>query len=228
MPVFNESRWIEAIVQKVLTQKVEGISDVELVIVDDGSTDGTQEHLKKLAQKYGQQICLYAHEKNMGKGAALQTAIQHMSGDLCIVQDADLEYDPHDYPLLLEPIIQGRADCVYGSRFIGMQSKRVLYFWHYVGNKLITWLSNMFTNLNLTDMETCYKAFRCNVLKSIRLRSQRFGFDPEVTAKIAKKKCRIFEVGISYNGRTYEDGKKITWWDGVQAILLIIKYRMVD
>ncbi|MCD4781642.1 MAG: glycosyltransferase family 2 protein [Candidatus Omnitrophica bacterium] len=228
MPVYNESRWIDEIVRKVLSQTVEGIREVELIIVDDGSTDDTSEHIKQLAEKYGQQICLYFHEKNKGKGAALQTAIQHMSGDICIVQDADLEYDPHDYPLLLEPIIQGRADCVYGSRFIGKQSKRVLFFWHYVGNRALTLLSNMLTNLNLTDMETCYKAFRSTVLKSIPLRSRRFGFDPEVTAKIAKKKCRIFEVGISYNGRTYEDGKKITWLDGVQAILLIIKYRIID
>ncbi|VAX35395.1 Glycosyl transferase, family 2 [hydrothermal vent metagenome] len=224
MPIYNEKEFLEDIVKKVLRQQVVGIDEIELIMVDDCSCDGTIEVVKDLAQKYPQQIQAFYHEHNKGKGAALKTAIGKMTGDICIVQDADLEYDPADYPLVLEPIIQGRADCVYGSRFLGGRSKRVLFFWHSLGNKFLTLLSNMFTNLNLTDMETCYKAFRCDILKSLPIESSRFGFEPEVTSKIAKKKCRIYEVGISYQGRTYEEGKKITWKDGVQAIWTILKY----
>ncbi|MBU4332829.1 MAG: glycosyltransferase family 2 protein, partial [Candidatus Omnitrophica bacterium] len=177
--------------------------------------------------KYTNKIVPVFHDKNMGKGAAIRTAIDKMTGDICIIQDADLEYDPSDYPILLEPLVDTRADCVYGSRFVGSQSKRVLFFWHYLGNKFLTLLSNMFTNLNLTDIETCYKAFRCDVLKSIPLQCNRFGFEPEITAKISKKRCRIFEVGISYSGRTYDEGKKITWKDGIKAMFLIIKYGVI-
>ncbi len=228
MPTFNEVDYIEEIVSRVLKQRVNGISDMELIIVDDASTDGTREKIRRLCQHYSGKIKAFFHDKNTGKGAALKTAIKQMSGDICIIQDADLEYDPKDYSAMLEPIIDGRADCVYGSRFSGSQSKRVLFFWHYVGNKFLTLLSNMFTNLNLTDMETCYKAFRSDILKSIPLRSNRFGFEPEITAKIARRKCRIYEVGISYNGRTYEDGKKISWIDGIKAIFLIIKFGIID
>ena len=227
MPSYNEEDWIEQIVEKVIRQKVEGINDLEIVIVDDASRDRTKEIILALKKKYGAQIISVFHEKNCGKGSAVRTAIENMTGDICIIQDADLEYDPADYPLVLEPLISGRADCVYGSRFMGGQSKRVLFFWHYLGNKFLTLLSNMGTNLNLTDMETCYKAFRCDILKSIPLQCKRFGFEPEITAKIARRRCRIYEVGISYSGRTYEEGKKITWVDGIKAIFLIIKFWFV-
>jgi len=228
MPVYNEAKTLQKIVDKVLLQQITGVGSVELIIVDDCSADGSQEILKTLQRKFPQQIKACFHEKNKGKGAAICTAIEKMAGDICIVQDADLEYDPADYDKVLEPILNGRADCVYGSRFMGSGAKRVLFFWHYVGNKFLTLLSNMFTNLNLTDMETCYKAFRCEILKTIPIRSQRFGFEPEITAKISKRRCRIFEVGISYSGRTYEEGKKITWIDGFQAIFIIIKYWLVN
>ncbi|MCA9407085.1 MAG: glycosyltransferase family 2 protein, partial [Candidatus Omnitrophica bacterium] len=228
IPTYNEENWVEAIVERVLKQPVEGITQRELVIVDDGSKDATRSIIEKLAQAHKDIIFYEFHAVNQGKGAAIRRAIEKMTGDICIIQDADWEYDPADYPLVLEPIIQGRADCVYGSRFIGSQSKRVMYFWHYLGNKFITLLSNMTTNLNLTDMETCYKAFRCNILKTIPIRCNRFGIEPEITAKIAKRKCRIFEVGISYSGRTYEEGKKITWFDGVKALLVILRFWIMD
>ena len=228
MPVYNEKMWLEKIVEKVLQQKVPGIDQQELIIVDDSSTDGTTEIIQKLKNKYPGRIQTVFHPQNFGKGAALKTAIDHMSGDLCIIQDADLEYDPSEYHLMLEPIISGRADCVYGSRFIGTQAKRVLFFWHYVGNCLITLLSNITTNLNFTDIETCYKAFRGSIIKTIPIRSQDFGFEPEITAKIAKRKCRIFEVGISYSGRTYQEGKKIRWTDGFKAIFVILKFWILD
>ena len=228
IPVYNEKRWLEALVAKVEQQKIPGVISKEIIIVDDGSTDGTRDLVRQVASKYPNSIKSYFHEVNSGKGSALHTAISKMTGDICIIQDADLEYDPADYPLIIEPLIQGRADVVYGSRFAGSQAKRVLFFWHMVGNKFLTLLSNMCTNLNLTDMETCYKAFRCDLLKTIPLRSKRFGFEPEITAKIAKRRARIFEVGISYNGRTYQEGKKIGWKDGFQAIYLILKYWLVD
>ena len=224
MAVYNEEDWLEKIVAKVLKQKVDGIHDLELIIVDDNSLDRTRAIIEDLSSKYPGKIVPVYHYVNSGKGAALRSAIDKMTGDICIIQDADLEYDPAEYPLMLEPIIHGRADCVYGSRFVGSQSKRVLFFWHYVGNKILTLMSNMFTNLNLTDMETCYKAFRCDILKTIPIQCNRFGFEPEITAKIAKRKCRIYEVGISYAGRTYEEGKKITWVDGVKAIFYIVKF----
>jgi len=228
MPVYNERQWIEKIVHNVLKQKVPGITSMELIIVDDGSTDGTREIISGLSRKFSNQIIVVFHQKNSGKGAAVKTAIETMSGDVCIIQDADLEYDPGEYALVLEPIISGRADCVYGSRFTGTQAKRVLFFWHYVGNRVVTLLSNLLTNLNFTDIETCYKAFRAEVIKSIPLRSKDFGFEPEITVKIARKKCRIYEVGISYSGRTYGEGKKIKWTDGLKAIFIILKYWFID
>ena len=228
MSAYNEIRWIEQIVKKVLEQRVDGVDQLEMIIVDDASTDGTAEVIRKLQHQHPREILTIFHPKNLGKGASLRDAIEKMSGDICIIQDADLEYDPGEYALILEPMIDGRADCVFGSRFVGTQSKRVLFFWHYVGNKFLTLFSNLCTNLNLTDMETCYKAFRCDILKSIPLRSERFGFEPEITAKVARRRCRIYEVGISYRGRTYEEGKKITWRDGVKAIYTIIKFAFID
>jgi len=224
MPVFNEKRWLDKVAKKVLEQRIKGIREVEIVMVDDGSTDGTREIVQELGEQSKGKIISVFHEKNSGKGSAIHSAIEKMTGDICIIQDADLEYDPADYAFILEPLINGRADCVYGSRFVGKDSKRVLYYWHYLGNRFLTLMSNIFTNLNLTDMETCYKAFRCDLLKTIPFRCNRFGFEPEVTAKIAKRKFKIFEVGISYNGRTYEEGKKISWVDGVKAILVIIYF----
>ena len=228
MPVYNEEKWIETVVNNILREKVLGIDDLELIIVDDGSTDKTKSIIEKIHHRYPKKITPIYHKKNSGKGAALRSAIEKMSGDVCIIQDADLEYNPSDYANMLEPFLTGKADCVYGSRFITTKSRRILFFWHYLGNKMLTFLSNLFTNLNLTDMECCYKVFRCDLLKGIKLSSNRFGFEPEITAKIARRKCRIYEVGISYNGRTYAEGKKITWVDGVKAIYQIIKYRFVD
>jgi glycosyltransferase involved in cell wall biosynthesis len=197
----------------------------EIILVDDCSTDGTREILKGMEGRDSLRI-LY-HDINRGKGAALRTGFSHVTGDIVIVQDADLEYNPKEYPVLLEPILDGRADVVYGSRFLG-GPHRVLFFWHYLGNMVLTTLSNMFTNLNLTDMETCYKVFKKSVLDSISLKCNRFGFEPEFTAKIAKLPIRIYEVPISYSGRDYSEGKKIGWKDGVAAIWFIIKYRFTD
>lgn len=224
MPVYNERDYIEAVIKRVLDT---GMPD-ELVIIDDFSRDGTRDILKKVEKEWPAEGCrlkLVFHEKNMGKGAALRTGFKEVSGDILIVQDADLEYDPRDYGKLMAPILEGKADVVYGSRFMG-DSHRVLFFWHMIGNKALTFFSNMLTNINLSDMETGYKAFRTEVIKDIRLESDRFGFEPEITAKVAKKRCRIYETSISYAGRTYEEGKKINWKDGVAAFWHIIKFNL--
>jgi len=227
IPVYNERETLLEIVRRVLAAPVD--IERELIIVDDFSTDGTRELYPTLEKEFPQaRIRVFQHSTNQGKGAALRTGFREATGDIIIVQDADLEYSPNDYPKLLKPILDGRADVVYGSRFIGGDEHRVLYFWHSVGNKFLTLLSNMFTDLNLTDMETCYKVFRAEVIKGITIKSNRFGVEPEVTAKIARGKWRIYEVGISYSGRSYEEGKKITWKDGVKAILAIIRFAFTD
>ena len=218
IPVYNEKDTVEEIVKRIRQSSIE---DIEIVLVDDCSTDGTREILKGLETVV--EKVLY-HDLNLGKGAALRTGFKEVTGDCVIVQDADLEYDPSEYSFLMQPILDGKADVVYGSRFSGMGPRRVLFYWHYVGNRFLTTLSNIFTNLNLSDMETGYKMFRREVIQSINIQENRFGFEPEITAKIARKKCRIFEVGISYYGRTYEEGKKIGWKDGLRAIYVILKY----
>jgi glycosyltransferase involved in cell wall biosynthesis len=224
IPVYNEYATLEEIVRRVLRVDV-GMSK-ELVIVDDFSTDGTRELYKSLRQKHADaDIRVFLHEKNQGKGAALRTAFEEANGDIFLIQDADLEYDPSDYPRLLKPILDGKADVVYGSRFIGGDAHRVLLFWHMIGNRMLTLMSNMMTNLNLTDMETCYKVFRAEVLRGMRLRAKRFTIEPELTAKVARGHWRVYEVGISYAGRDYNEGKKITWRDGLAAIFAIMRYR---
>lgn len=223
IPVFNEVKTISAILEQV--EAVDLPCDKEIVIVDDFSTDGTRELLQK-PDIIGTTRVFY-HNKNQGKGAALKTGIAQARGDIIIIQDADLEYDPQEYPKLLQPILDGKADVVYGSRFMGSGPHRVIYFWHYIGNTFLTLLSNMFTNLNLTDMETCYKAFKKEVLNQVEIEEKRFGFEPEITAKFAKLNCRIYEVGISYSGRSYQEGKKIGWRDGFRALWCIIKYNLL-
>ncbi|HUT58647.1 MAG TPA: glycosyltransferase family 2 protein [Phycisphaerae bacterium] len=222
IPVYNERDTIAGIVDRVRAAMPE--IEKEIVIVDDFSTDGTRDRLKELDSAADVRV-LY-HDRNQGKGAGLRTGFAAATGDAVVIQDADLEYDPQDYPKLLKPILDGRADVVYGSRFAGGESHRVLYFWHYVGNKFLTFLSNCLTNLNLTDMETCYKVFRREIIQSIRIEEDRFGFEPEITAKIAAMGCRIYEVGISYSGRTYEEGKKIGWKDGMRAVWCMMKYNL--
>lgn len=221
MPVYNERATVASVVRAVLEQPEVG----ELIIVNDASRDGSGEELERV-KATDPRIKVFHHEVNQGKGAALQTAISHATRDVVLIQDADLEYDPAEYPLLLGPILKGKADAVFGSRFIGSQEHRVLYFWHSVGNRFLTLLSNMFTNLNLTDMETCYKAVRREILQSLVLKENRFGFEPEVTAKLSRMDLRIFEVPVSYNGRTYAEGKKIGWKDGIRAIWCILKYNL--
>jgi glycosyltransferase involved in cell wall biosynthesis len=226
IPVYNEKQTLKALVEKVKSLDLSSLNlDKELVVVDDCSQDGTLDVAQGLADEG--KIRLIRHQQNQGKGAALQTGFQNARGDILLIQDADLEYNPEEYPKLLKPILDGKADVVYGSRFMGGEPHRVLYFWHYLGNKFLTLLSNITTNLNLTDMETCYKVFRSEVLKAISFKEKRFGFEPEVTAKVARLGCRIYEVGISYTGRTYKEGKKINWKDGLRALWCIFKYAVV-
>ena len=222
IPCYNEAGTIEAIVDAVLASS---LPDPELIVVDDGSTDGSAEVIARAVAPKVKRVI--THPLNRGKGAALRSGFQAATGDIVIVQDADLEYDPRDYPRLLQPILEDRADVVYGSRFSGGESHRVLYFWHSVTNKALTLLSNMLTDLNLTDMEVCYKVFRREVLERIQIEEDRFGFEPEITAKVAKLGCRVYEVGVRYAGRTYAEGKKIGWRDGLRAVWCILKYNLL-
>ena len=219
IPIFNEVNSIKALIESVKAVDLYK----EIICVDDYSTDGTRQILAELADETTK---IYYHDRNMGKGSALRTGFSKTTGDIVIIQDADLEYDPQQYPKLIQPILEGKADVVYGSRFVTGDYRRVLYFWHMLGNNFLTLLSNMLTNLNLTDMETCYKVFRKDILEKIFIEENRFGFEPEITAKISKMDIRIYEVGISYSGRTYKEGKKIGWKDGISALRCIIKYNL--
>ena len=223
IPCYNELNTIDTIVDAVNRSPY---PDKEIIVVDDCSRDGTAEKLRREIETAGVVSKVIYHQVNQGKGASVRTGIQAATGDIVVIQDADLEYDPNEYPRLVEPILKDKADVVFGSRFAGGDAHRVLYFWHRVGNGILTTVSNMFTNLDLTDMETCYKAFRREIIQSIKIEESRFGFEPEVTAKISKLQCRIYEVGISYYGRTYAEGKKIGWRDGVRALYCIIKYNV--
>lgn len=219
VPVYNEKNTIKEIINRVNNVNIEK----EIIIVDDGSSDGTREILKEIENTQDNIIIIF-HDNNKGKGAALRTGFKTVTGDVVVVQDADLEYNPQEYHKLLKPILDGRADVVFGSRFLGSEEHRVLFFWHYVGNKFLTLISNMFTNLNLTDMETCYKMFKREIIERIEIEEDRFGFEPEITTKVAKMGCRIYEVSISYSGRDYSEGKKIGWKDGLHALWCIFKY----
>ena len=220
IPCYNESKTILSLIEAV---KNSPVKSREIIIVDDGSYDGTRDILNQLNDP---EVRIIFHSKNKGKGAALRTGFSEAKGDICIVQDADLEYDPQEFPIVIQPILDGKADVVFGSRFQSGRPHRVVYFWHRIGNGLLTLMSNLFTDLNLSDMETCYKAFRREVIQSVNIRENRFGFEPEVTAKISKMEIRIYEVGISYYGRTYDEGKKIGWKDGVRAVYCILKYNL--
>ncbi|MCB0442550.1 MAG: glycosyltransferase family 2 protein [Flavobacterium sp.] len=225
IPAYNEARTIHFILNKINQVVLHDSLVKEIIIVNDASTDDTEKAVLAFQNNYFEEIRYYKHHSNMGKGAAIQSGIKEASGDYIIIQDADLEYDPNEYNILLKPALEGYADVVYGSRFMGGKPHRILFFWHTIGNRFLTFLSNMFSNLNLTDMETCYKLFDAKILKSIPLKEKRFGFEPEITQKIARiKGIRIYEVGISYYGRTYEEGKKINWKDGFRAIWCIFKY----
>ena len=222
IPCYNERSTIEEIIDRV---KASSYPHKEIIVVDDCSTDGTRELLRgEMGERVDKVVF---HEKNQGKGGALRTGFREATGDIVIIQDADLEYDPEEYATIIAPILAGKADVVYGSRFMGSEAHRVLYFWHRLGNGLLTLLSNVFSNLNLTDMETCFKAFRREIIQSIEIQECRFGFEPEITAKLARKRCIIYEVGISYYGRTYEEGKKIGWRDGLSALRCILKYNLL-
>lgn len=233
MPVYNERATLDEVIPRVLAVPQEVAEagspklEIELICVDDGSTDGSREILVQLQARYPQ-IRVLLQSKNMGKGSALRRGIQESTGDYVLIQDADLEYDPSEYPLVLRPLVEGKADVVYGSRFLGSGPHRVLYFWHSVGNWILTLISNALTNMNLSDMETCYKAFRREVIQSIPIEENRFGFEPEITVKIAKRRLRVYEVGISYWGRTYEEGKKIGWRDGFRALFCLLKYTFTE
>ncbi len=225
IPAYNERHTVENLLNRVARAPLPENLELEMVVVDDGSTDGTRDLLRELEKRADPPFRLVEHQENRGKGAALRTGFEHATGDIILVQDADLEYNPRDYPVLLQPLLEDEADVVYGSRFLG-GPHRVLFFWHYVGNRALTTMSNMFTDLNLSDMETCYKVFRSDVLKRLKLTSNRFGIEPEITAKVAKANVRIYEVPISYHGRTYAEGKKIGWRDGVSAIWAILRYNL--
>ena len=229
IPVYNESKTIEDLVQRVINVPI----NKEIILVDDGSSDGSISIASNIVTEFSNdqnQIRLIQHDVNQGKGAAITTGFKVATGDIILVQDADLEYDPKEYPRLIKPIIEGKADVVYGSRFLGGHAHRVLYYWHFLGNKFLTTLSNCFTNLNLTDMETCYKVFASHVIRDVAptLKQKRFGIEPELTAKIARRKFRVFEMSISYDGRTYADGKKISWKDGISAMWCIVRYGISD
>ena len=223
IPVYNERQTVELLLKRVEAAPYEK----EILLVDDASTDGTSQILERLAHDHRDHVRLFLHTRNRGKGAAIRTAIEHVTGDIVIIQDSDLEYDPQDYSRLLEPILDGHADVVFGNRFHG-GPHRVLYFWHYVGNRFLTNLCNMATNLNLSDMEVGYKVFRAEILRSLRLKSDRFGIEPELTVKVARLGCRVYEVPIAYHGRTYAEGKKITWRDGIAALYYILHFRLFD
>ncbi|MBC8196277.1 MAG: glycosyltransferase family 2 protein [Candidatus Marinimicrobia bacterium] len=229
IPVYNEAKFIEELYSRVIRVKLPSKLSKEVIIIDDNSNDGTNEIINKFSNN---NTMIIKKKKNSGKGACIKLGLEKASGNIILIQDADLEYDPEEYPKLLAPIINGEADVVYGSRFKGGEAHRILYYWHSFGNKILTLFSNILTNLNLSDMECCYKVFRKEIIQNINLIENRFGFEPEITAKIAKLskrgKCRIFEVGVSYSGRTYEEGKKINWTDGVSALKCILKYNLLD